>query len=146
MVDCHPEETLSTEAEPRLTMLFEGWRSTMSSRKEFNIYFIIPNVPISYITSILHYYITLRTGRHFHWMSPVAMTLPRMPPRPPLVSQFEPYAHIFAHVTFFECHPPFFSPYKNHVTFKNVTRSIDQSDYRKLTWGIIILIVKWGLW
>ena len=24
IVDCHPEETLSTEAEPRLTMLFEG--------------------------------------------------------------------------------------------------------------------------
>ena len=101
MVDCRPEETLSTEAEPRLTMIFEGWRSTMSSRKECNIYFIIPNVPISYTTSILCYQITLRTGRHFHCMSPVAMTLLRMPRGPPLVSQFEPYAYIFAHVTFF---------------------------------------------
>ena len=31
---------------------FEGWQSTMSSCKECNIYFIIPNVPISYTTSI----------------------------------------------------------------------------------------------
>ena len=121
MVDCHPKETLSTEAEPRLTMLFKGWRSTMSSRKECNIYFIIPNVPISYTTLFLCYQITLRTGRHFHWMSPVAMTLLRMSRRRPLVSQFEPCAHIFAHVTFLECHPPFISP------CKIVTRSIDQS-------------------
>ena len=42
---------------------------------------------------------------------------------------------------FFECHPPFFSPCKNRVTFKNVNRSIDQSDYRKLTWGIIIFYI-----
>ena len=28
-VDCHPEETLSTEAEPRLTMLFQGWQYTL---------------------------------------------------------------------------------------------------------------------
>ena len=40
---------------------------------------------------------------------------------------------------FFECHPPFYSPYKNRVTFKNVIHSIDQSDNRKLTWGIIII-------
>ena len=45
IVDCHPEETLSTEAEPRSTMLFEGWQSTMSPCKECYIYFIIPNVP-----------------------------------------------------------------------------------------------------
>ena len=46
MADCHPEETLSTEAEPRSTMLTEGWRSTMSSHKECNIYFIMPIVTI----------------------------------------------------------------------------------------------------
>ena len=90
---------------------FQGWRSTMSSRKECNIHFIIANVPISYTTLISCYQITLRTGRHF-WMSPVAMTLLRMPWRSPLVSQFEPYALIFAHVTFLECHPPFYSPSK----------------------------------
>ena len=45
IVDCHPEETLSTEAEPGLTMLLEEWESTMSPRKECYIYFIIPNVP-----------------------------------------------------------------------------------------------------
>ena len=140
MVDCHPEETLSTEAEPRLTMLFERWRSTMSSRKECNIYFIISNVPISYTTSILCYWITLRTVWHFHWTSPVAMTLLRMPRRPPLVSQFEPYAHIFAHVTFFlNVTLPSIALVKTVWHSKNVTRSIDQSDYRKLTWGIIIL-------
>ena len=50
MVDCQPEETLSTEAGPRSTVLFEGRRSTMSSRKECYIYFIEPNVPISYRT------------------------------------------------------------------------------------------------
>ena len=42
---CHPEVTLSTEAEPRLTILSEGWQSTMSPCKECYIYFIIPNVP-----------------------------------------------------------------------------------------------------
>ena len=52
MVDCHPEEMLSTEAEPRWTMLFKGWWSTISSHKECNIRFIVPNVPISYTTSI----------------------------------------------------------------------------------------------
>ena len=66
----------------------------MSSRKECNIYFIIPNVPISDTTSILCYQITLRTGQHFHSMSPVAMMLLRMPRRPPLVSQFERRAYI----------------------------------------------------
>ena len=35
---------------------------------------------------------------------------------------------IFLNVTL-----PSISPYKNRVTFKNVTRSIDQSDYMKLT-------------
>ena len=44
IVDCHPEETLSTEVEPRLTMLYEGWQCTMSPHKECYIYFIIPNV------------------------------------------------------------------------------------------------------
>ena len=48
MVDCHTEETLSSESGPRLTMFSEGKQSTKSSRKEFNIYFIIPDVPISY--------------------------------------------------------------------------------------------------
>ena len=42
---------MSTEAEPRWTMLFEGLRSTMSSRKEYDIYFIVPNFPISYTVS-----------------------------------------------------------------------------------------------
>ena len=73
--------------------------------KNVIFYFIIPNVPLSYTTSILCYQVTLRTGQHFHWMSPIAMTLLRIPGRPPLVSQFEPYAHkshacdIFLNVT-----------------------------------------------
>ena len=33
IVDWHLEETLSTEAEPRLTMLLEGLQSTMAPRK-----------------------------------------------------------------------------------------------------------------
>ena len=45
IVECHPEETFSTEYEPRLTMLSEVWQSTMSPRKECYIYFIIQNVP-----------------------------------------------------------------------------------------------------
>ena len=79
---CHPEKTLSTESEQMWTMLFEGWWSTMSSRKECNIYFIVPIVPIPYTTSIC-YQITVCTWWHFQWMSPVAMTLlgkPRWPP------------------------------------------------------------------
>ena len=42
-------------------------------------------------------------------------------------------AYIRACDIFLECHPPFYSPCKNRVTFKNVTRSIDQSDNRKLS-------------
>ena len=108
-----------------------------------NVIFILLYRMSPFPTQLQFYVIKLllRTGRHFHWMSPVAMTLLRMPRRPPLVVQFEPYAHIFVHVTFLECHPPFYSPCKNRVTLKNVTRSIDQLDYRKLTWGIIIKIV-----
>ena len=34
-------------------------------------------------------------GQHFIWMLPDAMTLLRMPWRPPLVSWFKPYAHLF---------------------------------------------------
>ena len=51
IVDCHPEETLSTEAPPCLygsasvDNVSSGWQSTMSPRKECYIYFIIPNVP-----------------------------------------------------------------------------------------------------
>ena len=33
---------------------------------------------------------------------------------------------------FLECHPAFYNPCKNRLTLKNVTRSIDQSDCRKL--------------
>ena len=70
MVDCHPEETLLTEAEPRSTMLSEGLRSTMSSREECNIYFIMPNVPISFTTSIMCDYLLLKKFVHranFYW-------------------------------------------------------------------------------
>ena len=74
MVDCHPEETLLTEAEPRSTTIFEGWRSTISSRQECNIYFI-PIVPISYTTSTLLYQITKRTRRRFQWILPVTIPL-----------------------------------------------------------------------
>ena len=113
MVDCHPEETLSTEAEPRLTMLFKGWRSTMSSRKECNIYFIIPNVPISYTTSILCIKLfyapddifiachpllwccqECRVGRHWFLSSNRTRIYSRM-------------------WHFLECHPSFYSPCKN---------------------------------
>ena len=38
IVDCHPEETLSTEAEPRLTMLFDGWQSTVSPLKKLYLF------------------------------------------------------------------------------------------------------------
>ena len=65
MVDCHPEEKLSIEAEPRSTMLSEGRRSTMSSRKEYNIYFIMPNVPISFTTSSMCDEKSLCIGQHF---------------------------------------------------------------------------------
>ena len=34
-------------------------------------------------------------GQHFTWMLPIAKTLLRMQRRPPLVSQFELYAHLF---------------------------------------------------
>ena len=43
----YPEDILSAQAEPRLTMLFEGRQYTMSSCKECNVYFIVPNVHIS---------------------------------------------------------------------------------------------------
>ena len=45
MVDCHTEEKLSTSAEPRLTMLFDGWKSNMSSRKERAILFYSTKCP-----------------------------------------------------------------------------------------------------
>ena len=101
MVDCHPEETLSTEAEPGSTMLSEGRRSIMSSRKECNIYFIMPNVPISsklqvcvmkkvcasgnilivcypFLWRRATFYLNVTrsydVGQHFTWMLPVPMT------------------------------------------------------------------------
>ena len=57
MVDYYLKKTLSTEAEPRSTMLFKGLRSTMSSCKECNIYFIVLNV--LFPTQLQYYVIKL---------------------------------------------------------------------------------------
>ena len=54
MVDCHHAETLSTQAETRLTTVSEGRQSTMSSRTECYIYFIIQNVPFLQQFSMLY--------------------------------------------------------------------------------------------
>ena len=32
MGNCHPEKTMSTEAKPRLTLVFEGWQFSMCSQ------------------------------------------------------------------------------------------------------------------
>ena len=185
MVDYHPEKTLSTEAEPRWTMISEGLQSTMSSRKEWNIYFIIQNVPISLqsaCTSVpSHIWLKYRrmwrktpinsnstqtwqlqlcvikkcvhrmtfnfnitrfydVGQYFIWMIPVAMTLIRMPRRPPLVSRFEYYEHLFHAVNIFfwmlpssrskhffsERDPPLYILCNNCVTFKTFKQTTDQ--------------------
>ena len=77
-------------------------------------------------------------GQHFTWMLPVATTLLRMPRRPPMVSLFEQYAHLFHAVNnFSECYPPLYILCKNYVTFKIFKQLTDQWNYRKLTWGII---------
>ena len=126
IVDCHPEETLSTKAEPRLTTLFEGWQSTMSPHKECYIYFIIPNVPFLQqiwplwdiavwhyinITFTIYYVARKRMLYLFYYTEcPISTT------------NFATVRHC-------------------RVTFKIVTRPIDQSDCWKLTWGIIIKIV-----
>ena len=62
IVDCHPEETLSTEAEPRLTMLFEGWQSTMSLRKKLLFLFYYTECPISStnFTALRHCRVTFK--------------------------------------------------------------------------------------
>ena len=107
------------------------------------IYFIVPNV--LFISQFQFYLIkiSLPIGRHSKWMSHVAMTLLRMPLQPPLVSLFEPYAHISRAVDIFsECHPLYISFTKTVWNSKIVARSIDQSDHWKLTWGIII----WHIW
>ena len=140
MVDCHPEETLSTEVEPRSTMLSEGWRSTMSSRKECNIFFIMPNVPISFTTSSICDEKSLCIEQHFTWMLPVATTLLRMPGRPPLVLGLN-RTRIFSRSQHFsECYPPLYILCKNGVTFKIFKQTTDQWNYRKLTWSIIKFI------
>ena len=73
MVDCNPAETLSIEAEPRLTIITGGGvgcRCAMLSREEYHSFFIVPNVAIAYTTSILCYKIILLTGWHFNkWQS-----------------------------------------------------------------------------
>ena len=153
MVDCHPEETLSTEAEPRSTMLSEGWWSTMSSRKECNIYFIMPNVPFSFTTSSMCNEISLCIGQHFTWMLPVAMTsgniLLEFFPLLRSCTECRDVRHLFLDLNrtriffhavniFLNVTPLYISLVKNCVTFKIFKQSTDQWNYRKFTWGIII--------
>ena len=150
MVDGHTEETLPTEAEPRSIMLSEGWRSTMSSRKECNIYFIMPNVPISFTTSSMCDEKSLRIGQHFTWMLPVAMTSGNILLECyPLLRRCSEWRDVrrFSIWTvcasfsrsqhFSECYPPLYIFCKNGVTFKIFKQTTDKWNYRKLTWGLV---------
>ena len=138
MVDCRPKETLSVEAELRETMFFEGWRFTMSSRKECNVYFIISKVLISYTTSrfrLLNYYthratFSLNVNRCYDVAKNAATAAIGF-------SISSVSAHNFHRRHFLNVTLPNYSPCRNCVTSKNVARSIDQSDHRKLTWGMI---------
>ena len=121
MVDCHPEETLSTEAEPRSTICF----SPLPTKLQFFTHRATSLLNVTRCYDVAKNATTAAIGFSVRTVR----------------------AYIRAcYIFFFECHPPFYSPCKNSVTFKNVTRSIYQSDYRKLTRGIIILFHCYIVW
>ena len=155
MVDCHPEETLSTEAEPRSTMLSEGWRSTMSSRKECNIYFIMPNVPIpsqlkvcvmkkvcAWGNILLECYPLLWRRATFYLNVTRCYDVAQNAATSAIgFSIWTVRASFSRSQHFSECYPPLYILCKNGVTFKIFKQTTDQWNYRKLTWGIIIINV-----
>ena len=57
MVECHPEETLSTEAEPRLTMLFNG--DDLPCHPVKNVIFILLYRMSPFPTQLQFYFIKL---------------------------------------------------------------------------------------
>ena len=88
----HCRLTLMTDAEPMLTMLFERWRYTVK-----NVIFCTecPRTLYSFTIMLLNYC----AHRVIFSMSvTVAMTLLKMPRWPQLVSQLQPYEHIFCAV------------------------------------------------
>ena len=160
-----PRGSLSTEAEPRLTMISEGWQSTMSSGYECYIYSIILNV--NFYNKFHRRETLLYDIQNCHpanWpirLLEINMRYNNVDCHPrkhcqPKRSRAEvdnvssgwqstmsPVLRKMLYLFYYtESH--FYNKFHRlrhcRVIWKIVTRPIDQSDCWKLTWGIIIII------
>ena len=118
MVDCQPEETLSTEAEPRWTMLLRGDDLLWHPAKD--IIFILLYQMSPFYTLLQYYVLNYFT----HWAT-FSLNVPHCNDIAKNAATVATGLFnsnrtriYFTHVTFFECHPPFYSPCKNCVTLK----------------------------
>ena len=118
MGNCHPEKPMSTEAKPRLTLVFEGWEFPMLPSRAVNIYHIILNV-----NSIhrLHYIrFQNNQGQMNIWVC-ISYSVNSNAHRTPVRIYSELYAHKFCAVDIFLEYQP---------SSSNITRCQVQSRVR----------------
>ena len=79
-------------------------------------------------------------GQYFTWMLSVARTLLRMPRRPPLVSRFEYYEHLFHAVNILsECYHPLYILCQKLCDIQNFQTNNWPMKIQEITWETIIL-------
>ena len=126
MVDWHPSrKALSTEAEPRWTMLSSrGDDLPCHPVKNLICYFIIPNVLISYITSILQNYIDFTHRATFSLNVTRCYDVAKNAAAAAIGFSVRTVRAYIRACDIFLMSPSALALYKNRVTFNNVTRSI----------------------
>ena len=150
MVDCHPEETLSTEAEPRLTILSKGWRLPCHpvkiifillcrmSQFPSQLQVCVMNKVCASGSILLECYPLLWHRASFYLNVTRCYDVAQNAATSAIgFSIWTVRASLSRSQHFSKCYLPLYILCKNGVTFKIFKQTTDQWNYRKLTWGII---------